>query len=187
MKIVVAITCLLIPFCSFANEFKAALTDFVTNDAQAIVTNPDIINAIKKQNMKNSQLSNADILTLDKQWRAQLGEKNATLITDKLNQPLSKKLVVIQEKSEGKITEIFVMDNKGLNVAQSAITSDYWQGDEAKWQKTYSVGPNAYHISDVEEDESTQMFQSQISHTITDPATGKAIGAITIGINVEEL
>ena len=79
------------------------------------------------------------------------------------------------------------MDDKGLNVAQSSVTSDYWQGDEAKWQKTFQAGPNAYHIGDVEEDESTQMFQSQVSYAITDPASGKVIGAITVGVNVEEL
>lgn len=187
MKKIIVTTCLLIPLCSFANDFKAALTDFATKDAQAIVSNSDIISAINEQNMKNSNLSDADILALDKQWRAQIGDANAKLISDKLNRPLSKELVKIQEESAGKITEIFIMDNKGLNVAQSAITSDYWQGDEAKWQQTYLIGPKAFHISEVEEDESTQMFQSQVSHAISDPATGKTIGAVTIGINVEEL
>lgn len=79
------------------------------------------------------------------------------------------------------------MDNKGLNVAQSEITSDYWQGDEEKWQDTYLKGPSAYLIGEIEEDESTQMFQSQISHSVVDPSSGKVIGAITIGVNVEAL
>lgn len=79
------------------------------------------------------------------------------------------------------------MDNKGLNVAQSDITSDFWQGDEAKWQNTFLKGPGAFDIGEVEEDESTQMFQSQISYTVTDPATGNAIGAITVGVNVDAL
>ena len=77
--------------------------------------------------------------------------------------------------------------DKGLNVGQSDPTSDYWQGDEAKWKKTFKVGPNAVHVSEAEMDDSTQMLQSQASVTITDPATGKAIGAITVGINLNEL
>ena len=85
------------------------------------------------------------------------------------------------------ITEIFVMDARGLNVAQSDVTSDYWQGDEAKWQDTFSKGPGAVHISEVEEDESTQTFQSQVSMSVTDPADGSVIGAITVGVNVEML
>ncbi|MEO0930160.1 MAG: hypothetical protein AAFY14_05850, partial [Pseudomonadota bacterium] len=87
----------------------------------------------------------------------------------------------------GFVTEVFVMDDKGLNVAQSVETSDYWQGDEAKWKETYQVGPDALHISDVEFDESTGFYQSQASLAIKDPESGEVIGAITFGINVQNL
>ena len=84
-------------------------------------------------------------------------------------------------------TEIFAMDDKGLNVAQSDVTSDYWQGDEDKWQQTYLVGAGAVHISEVELDDSTQTYQSQVSVTVVDPETNAPIGAITFGINVDAL
>jgi hypothetical protein len=79
------------------------------------------------------------------------------------------------------------MDDKGLNVGQSEVTSDYWQGDEAKWQKTFSAGPDAVFLDKIEKDESTQALQMQVSVSIKDPETGKAIGAVTFGINVDEL
>lgn len=79
------------------------------------------------------------------------------------------------------------MDAKGLNVGQSDVTSDYMQGDEAKHQKTYVAGPKSTFIDEVEFDDSSQTFQTQISRTIIDPADGKAIGAITVGVNVENL
>ena len=79
------------------------------------------------------------------------------------------------------------MDNKGLNVGQSNITSDYWQGDEAKWQDTFMQGANSIHISEVEEDETTQTYQSQLSLPVIDPSSQSVIGAITIGINVDAL
>jgi hypothetical protein len=66
------------------------------------------------------------------------------------------------------------------------MTSDYWQGDEAKWKKTYMVGPDAIFVDEIEKDESTQSLQSQVSIAIKDE-TGKAIGAITLGINVDKL
>jgi hypothetical protein len=66
------------------------------------------------------------------------------------------------------------------------VTSDYWQGDEAKWQKTFSMGPDAVFVDEIEKDESTQALQSQISVTIKD-SSGAAVGAITIGLNVEKL
>ena len=104
-----------------------------------------------------------------------------------LGNSLSTFLKAKQAAGNGLYTEIFVMDNKGLNVGKSNITSDYWQGDEPKWQETYSKGAGSIHISEVEEDESTQTYQSQLSLPIVDPATQAVIGAITIGINVEGL
>ena len=85
------------------------------------------------------------------------------------------------------ITEVIVMDAKGLNVAASGATSDYWQGDEAKYQETYPKGPGAVHFGEVEFDESSQTYQAQISITVTDPDTGRPIGAMTVGVDAEVL
>ena len=76
------------------------------------------------------------------------------------------------------------MDGKGLNVGQSDVTSDYWQGDEDKWQKTFLAGAGAVHVSEVEFDESSQTYQSQFSMPIVDPATSTVIGAVTVGVDV---
>ena len=109
------------------------------------------------------------------------------LIQKVMSTELSAFLADLKAKHPDAITEIFVMDNNGLNVGQSDVTSDYMQGDEGKWQKTYQVGPDAVFIDEVEFDESAEAFQSQVSATVVDPETGKPIGAITIGLNVENL
>ncbi|MGF1622098.1 MAG: PDC sensor domain-containing protein [Rhodomicrobiaceae bacterium] len=146
-----------------------------------------VIDAIKAQNEKHASLTQDDIDRLDKQWMAEIDASDKPLINSLLNNELSKFLAEKRAASAGLITEIFVMDDKGLNVGQSDITSDYWQGDEAKWQKTYSVGPEAVFVDNVEKDESTQKLQVQISMSIKDPESGKAIGAVTIGIDVTML
>lgn len=43
-----------------------------------------------------------------------------------------------QEKSKGRIGEFFVVDAKGGNVAQTQLTSDWFQGDEDKFTKVAS-------------------------------------------------
>ena len=45
----------------------------------------------------------------------------------------------------GTIAEVFVMDDHGLIVGASGITSDYWQGDEEKFSQTYAKGAGAMH------------------------------------------
>lgn len=77
-------------------------------------------------------------------------------------------------------SEIFVMDNRALNVGQSGPTSDYWQGDEAKWQQTFLVGADAVHISKIEYDESSKAFDFQLSFSIVDG--NEVIGAVTFGV-----
>jgi hypothetical protein len=170
-----------------ANEYEAKLQAYLQQEVKALAAKPEIIEAITAQNAQHASTTAADITALDKEWVAQVGQTATPAIDKVIHSPLSQLLKEIQKSSNGKINEIIVMDNKGLNVGQSEVTSDYWQGDEAKWKNTFAKGPDAFDIGEVEEDESTQMFQSQISYTVTNPATGEAIGAITIGINVDAL
>lgn len=150
------------------------------------IADAKVINAVKAQNDAHASLAQADIDKLDKQWRAETEKGGGPLIDKVLANDLSAFLKQIKEKSGGLYTEIFVMDNKGLNVGQSDVTSDYWQGDEGKWKNTYSAGAGSVDISEVEQDESTQRFQSQLSLPVVD-ADGKPIGAVTIGVDMEAL
>ena len=103
-----------------------------------------------------------------------------------LTSPLSSYLTRVQAASLGLFSEIFVMDSVGLNVGQSATTSDYWQGDEAKFQKTYPVGPDAVFIDEAEFNEETGTWRAQVNLTVTDPE-GNSIGAATVELNLTEL
>jgi len=89
------------------------------------------------------------------------------------------------QAAEPCIAEIFVMDNQGANVAMTDKTSDYWQGDEAKFQESFKGGAGAIHISDVKFDDSTQAYLVQVSVPVVDG--GRAIGAITIGVDVDQI
>ena len=170
-----------------ANEFKPGITRHAESQVKSWLKDPVVVNAIKAQNKKHILLSQGEIDRLDKQWRRETGASRQPLIDSLLSNDLSKFLMTKKAESHGLYTEIFVMDDKGLNVGQSDVTSDYWQGDEAKWKKTYPVGANAIHIGGVKKDESTQMFQSQLSLPVVDPDNNQVIGAITIGVNVELL
>jgi hypothetical protein len=160
---------------------------YVKSNLISWLSDKTVIDAIKAQNAKNASLTQPDIDKLDKQWRAEVDAAQKPLIESVMKNELSAFLAKKKAESKGIITEVFVMDDKGLNVGQSDVTSDYWQGDEAKWQKTYPIGPDAMFFDKVEQDESTQALQMQVSVSIKDPETGKAIGAITFGINVDQL
>lgn len=167
----------------YAGKMKKAFAEMV----KPMLADPAVVNAIKEQNVKHMKLTDADIDRLDKQWRAEVKQGGGPLVNDYMARPLSKTLGDKVKSSNGLISELFLMDNKGLNVAQAAPTTDYMQGDEAKWQKTYLVGPNAVFVDEVDFDQSSGKFQSQLSATVVDPANGQAIGAVTVGFDVEKL
>lgn len=170
-----------------AGAHVAPLEEFAKTTVAEWVANPAIVAAILAQNVQNASLTEEQIIALDKKWRAETKASTHPMIDGLLNSDVSKTLAEYRDSTTGMVTEIFVMDNKGLNVAQSDVTSDYWQGDEGKWQKTFLVGPDAVFVDEIETDESTQTLQSQMSMSIKDPATGETIGAITVGVNVDAL
>ncbi|RYE88022.1 MAG: hypothetical protein EOP19_02625 [Hyphomicrobiales bacterium] len=172
-----------LPAMAEDNEFADRLLALADSQLRAVAQNPAVVTAVSAQNGLTAGYDSAKIDTLDKQWRAEVDAAAHPLIDATLGTDASKYLSAVQAESEGLYTEIFVMDAKGLNVAQSTITSDYWQGDEDKFTQSFGLGPAAVHVGDIEEDESTQSFQSQVSLPITD-ATGAVIGAITIGVDL---
>lgn len=182
-----AALCLLLAAPAAANEFQAELTALANGKIAEIAASGDVVSAVKDQNGATGSYDQAKIDDLDKTWRAEADSVEQPMIDEVLDKPLSGYLSEVQEASGGLFTEVFVMDAKGLNVGQSDVTSDYWQGDEAKWQETFLKGKGAVHISDLEQDDSTQILQSQVSVTVVDPDSGEPIGAVTFGVNVDKL
>ncbi len=170
---------------SGASEFDARLRAMAADRLAALAAEPVLVSAVEAQNAAGKP-DQARIDALDADWRAQVGAGASPLVDEVMGKPASARLGEIRDASQGLITEVILMDQVGLNVAISEPTSDYWQGDEAKWSQTYLAGPGAVHVSEVELDESTQTYQSQVSMTVVD-AAGAPVGAITFGINVEYL
>jgi hypothetical protein len=170
-----------------ANEFQKELEALARTSIAEIAKAPEVVAAVIGQNARTAGYTQTDIQRLDEEWGKQARSIEQPLIDEVMDNALSRFLAQKQDASGGLFTEMIVMDAKGLNVGQSELTSDFWQGDESKWRETMLKGPGSLDISDITQDESTQSVQSQISLPVTDPATGKTIGALTVGVNIEQL
>lgn len=163
-----------------------AMLDRALIDNIRIWANTPVVHlTLEERNRKNTSLDQAKIDALDKQWRAERESTDQPLITAVLSSPLSGYLTRIQANSLGLYSELFVIDAKGLNAGQSAVTSDYWQGDEAKWQKTFAVAPDAVFIDKPEFHKGTGTWRAQINLTLA--KDGRAAGSITVEVNLTEL
>lgn len=170
-----------------AVDADSAMQSFYDANIAGWIGEPVLIDAIVMQNETTARYDAATIEAMDQAWRAELGTPSSPTISPVLTHPASDFLRARVAASGGTVTEIFVMDSVGLNVASSGMTSDYWQGDEEKFTATFGAGAGAMHFSEIEFDESSQSYQAQISFTLTDPASGAPIGAMTVGIDAEAL
>jgi hypothetical protein len=187
MRLPLALAAILAAAPATADDFLPAIEAYLDSDLRTWTADPELAKAIAAQNATTAAYTQAEIDSLDQTWRGEVGADDSALIAAVLDTPTADLLRERVAASEGIVTEVFLMDARGLNVAASSVTSDYWQGDEEKFTATFPVGPDAVHISEVEFDESTQSYQAQVSLPVTDPATGTVIGAITIGIAADRL
>jgi hypothetical protein len=162
-----------------AEKAPQEIVDFAHSTLAKYGSDPVIVKAVKAENAKGKTL--AQIQELDKKWMATPG------ITDYMQALMDNecaKLLHKIQQSAPYYAEIFVMDNLGANVAMSDKTSDYWQGDEAKFIKSYNAGRGAIFVDNVKFDDSTQAYLVQVSVPVKDG--NNAIGAITFGISVDK-
>jgi hypothetical protein len=181
LKIALSLALSTLLFSAHVNAEKAPdAVNAIIPTVSAWGTEQAIIDATKAQNAEGMSLD--DIKARDKEWRAVDGLDSK--MKAMMDSPAAKKLLAL-EKTAPYFFEVFLMDNQGANIAMTNKTSDYWQGDEAKWQESFKGGAGAVHIGDVEFDESAQAYLVQLSVPVMEG--GVAIGAITIGINLDEL
>ena len=154
---------------------------------RAVLANQIVDRSISAQNVKYGALAQPSIDALDTQWRAERKADDKPLIALTLSNPLSSYLTRVQANALGLYAAIFVMDRNGLNVGQSAITGDFWQGDEAKFQKTFPQGATAVFIDEPEWLDDVKIWIAQVNMTVADPKTGAPIGAATFDVNLTEL
>jgi len=167
-----------------AEDFDGILREIGRGSIREMAQDPAVVSAIQSQNQVTHSYSPDKISALDRQWAAQSGS-NGPMIQEALGNPLSQHLAEIVSQNGGLFSEIFVTDQIGLNVGQSNITSDYWQGDEPKWDVPYNTGN--LHVGEISFDDSSQSYVSHVAHPVRDGGTGQIIGVIVVGVNVEIL
>jgi len=124
------------------------------------------------------------IKKIDKKWMA--AEDELPIQKTRTSNTCAKALLKILSGHKKVIAEAFVMDNQGALVGSSGITSDYWQGDEAKWKNSFNSAKGGLDVGKVKRDRSTDTVGQQVSLPIIN-AKGKVIGAVTWGIVVSNL
>ncbi|NNJ99469.1 MAG: cache domain-containing protein [Desulfatitalea sp.] len=165
---------------AMAEEAPQKVKDLAHGQLAALGKASAIVFAVKAENAKGKSMD--QIKAMDAKWQATPGISSEMKAL--MESACSLFLKSIQD-SQSYFSEIFVMDNQGANVAMTVKTSDYWQGDEAKFKKAFNEGNGAVFVDEVKFDDSAQAYLVQVSVPVWDGS--QAIGAVTFGIDVDKI
>lgn len=155
----------------------------------ALVQDPIVVGAVRSANRTREIITDQNVVLLEKEWQRESGKND--LVSEVLENSCSdhlKKIITdnIDEK-KSVYSEILVMDKYGGLVASTDKTSDYWQGDEDKFIKSFGYGEKTLFIGDPRFDESTQTYSIQVSMPIIDAGTKNSIGVLMVGLDLDIL
>jgi hypothetical protein len=145
--------------------------------ARAIAADPEVLKALRAKNASGETL--AMIQARDRSWTT---DAQRTLREGLLNGPCAERLRALV-REDASIVEVILMDVQGANACLSRETSDYWQGDEAKFQRTFGVGNDVF-VDEPALDASTGTYAIQLSLLIS--VKGEKLGALTLSLRVRK-
>jgi hypothetical protein len=143
--------------------------------AQALVADPELVKAVREKNASKESME--DIARKDKEWV----ENARYLLRKELSQSACALRLRELTRDDPVIVEAILMDAQGANVCVSRETSDYWQGDEAKFQRTFGANKDVF-LDEPALDASTGVYAIQLSVLLRD--AGAKIGALTLSLRV---
>jgi hypothetical protein len=180
MRITLAVFVILLASLPAAAQPKAedveAAARAKAEEVRSWAQNPQILGAVREQDALKTPLSR--IRAVDMSWVGE--EKLNPRMQILLSNPCAKSLLSLTGAWPG-YREAFVMDDQGALVCMTRKTTDYWQGDEPKWQKGWADGKGAVYVGPPEEDESTGTTLIHLSVPVMDG--GKPIGVLTVGVD----
>ena len=148
---------------------------------------PKLEKTLTARNLKVRHFSVPEILERDKKWTESFLNNDYSYSIDLVDQTLSAELREVKKQSQDMITEIIVTDARGLNLAISDMTSDYWQGDEAKFTEVFGKPANTLFFGPINYDESTKRFQLHLSVPLYSEDNFEPQGVMVFGVDVEKV
>ncbi len=135
---------------------------------------PAVVNEVIKHNYLEQSLD--DVKQIDRMWREGKKEAFARSLQENKSGHFLKKRIL-----ENRLyTEAFLCDDQGAVVGEYPMTSDYWQGDEDKFLKSFNGGEGQVYIGPIEFDESSGEISVQISVPVR--SQGATVGVLVVGL-----
>ncbi len=150
-------------------------------------SDPALRDAIRASTQQHRKFGYPETLAEDARWRDEMAadRKGPRPLVDSVsNNPISAKLKdIVASAPGGAVIDIQVMDGYGWNVAQTSLTSDFYQGDERAWQSVISAELDKVALSAPETGDGRLLIQAALP--VVDGES--VIGAVAIVVDAERV
>jgi hypothetical protein len=163
------------------------ITEFADQVLSAWIADPIIMEAVRAHNLVTADLPIDTLIRDDASWVAEVALGTGPMIEKIAASPASGRLITLQAGTSDIVTEVFIMDLRGVNVAESEPTSQYWHIEEDRFDQIANFRDMEIYISDVHLEQDGSVYQAQVSLPIKDPETLDLIGVATFGVNVQSM
>lgn len=162
-----------------ATDLLQALIRLRSPGIENVASRSQIVAAVVAQNTWD--ISDAEIQKRDKEWLAASG---VTPFMESLQvNEAGRVLRSFVERGNKTYTEALLMDNAGALVAAYPAPSDYYQGEEEKFQKPFRSGD--LYIGPIHFDHSTQAYVSDVCSPIFETGTDP-IGVLCMAVRLSK-
>ncbi|MEW6088825.1 MAG: sensor histidine kinase [bacterium] len=162
----------------FSNNFHLVIANNIEH-VEDLACNPFLVYFTQKANEKNTagnqENTSKAIQDIDTKWI------NGSLPQDFIDNILKNSLSILLRDNinyQANYMEIFVTDKRGVVIAATNKTSDYYQADETWWQKAYNSGNGENYIDKIGFDSSANLYSLDICLPIRDKKDNNVIGII---------
>lgn len=169
-------------------EHRDRVEAYARSFIASFASDPMLHSALRESTKSHSRLDWNEQRALDRRWRDEAADRRKGGLVDAITQnALSKWLKERQaEAPGGAVTEILMIDGLGWNVGQTAMTADFFQGDELQWQEILPNSAEASIVSELEENEDgSGRDLALISLPIVSGPVN--IGVITLGVDTRKI
>jgi hypothetical protein len=160
---------------------QLAKVDALMPELRRIASDPAVVREVKRQNAQRIPLDT--LQKLDAEWTATPAP--TPLKRRMTGNACARALYRHRDRLGRRLAEVLIMDNQGALVGATRRTSDYWQGDEAKWLESFNGGRGGELREKPFFDDSSQSYVVQVSLPVKDGA--RTIGALSVSLSLLEL
>jgi hypothetical protein len=169
-----------------ADSHEDKLREYLPQIQSALIEQ-DVVKTLRNYNETRRDMTRTEIDGLEKIWQAELGSMNRPLITGTVRNVTALRMRKVVRNTGRIVTEINLLDARGLSVAQTSIFPRIWAAQTETLMNVATVNPELMRVGEIASDGPNQSRRFEAVVPVADPDTDELIGSVILVVDAEAL